>query len=167
MTRSTSSTVSTAVALNPTKPIYLIRMGFSVEQRIATWNASISWNSETWAASGAAVSSLNGSTGMIELPLDDSEAWLALVLNEAPAGKTITIYEHHTDTSASPVASDAVSIFVGIMDEMQIDNRIKIQLLESSNAKGFPFTSIDRPTYNYLPQSGTRITWGTDYVVVD
>ena len=165
--RTLSATITSAVAQDVTQPIYLLRMGFSSELTVATWGADINWNGETWSASGIAVKRLGIKSGSIEFPLADDGPWLSLLLNEGARERAITIYEYHTDLSASPQVSDAVAVFTGIMDGVRITDRAIVEVLESTTAKRFPHTSIDRPVYNYLPVSGSRITWGTDYLVVE
>ena len=58
MTRSVSATITAAVSQNPTRPVYLIEMGWDVaspdvNRYIATYDASITWNGITWVSSGA------------------------------------------------------------------------------------------------------------------
>ena len=166
MTRTVSATISIAVAQETTRPIYLIRMGWATPVLVATWDQTITWNAETWVASGLTVSNLSGSGGTLDMPNGDTDPWLALVMGEIPRNRTIQIYEHHTNYTVSPAVSDAVEIFAGYMDETTIGNSIRMNLIESATKKGFPPTSIDRPTYTYLLPSGLRIQWGNDVVTV-
>lgn len=169
MTRTVSSVVAVAVAQDATKPIYLIRMGWDVqspdvERRIATWDQNISWNSETWTASGAAVEGIGPARARLVLPVGASDPWLSLVQTQVPRDRTVEIYEYHTST-ASPSGSDAELLFTGYMDDASIDEReIQINLIEGKTNKGFPPTSIGPPTYNYLVPAGSRLFWGPDIV---
>jgi hypothetical protein len=63
--------------------------------------------------------------------------------------------------------SDAVLVFSGVMDEAQIAGNIRVSMVESSQAKGFPPTNIDRPVYNYMLTSGQSVRWGNDTLVVN
>lgn len=167
--RTVSATITSAVGQNTTRPVYLVQFTTgtspnpSAQWRVATWDTAITWNGVSWAASGANVSSLtaNGCTFILQA----SDAWLGAVLRGV-RGKAISVYEHHTDSTASP-QSDAVLLFSGIMDGIVLGNDIRISAVANQQAKGFPVTSIDRPTFNYLLKSGDRITWGADTVIVN
>ena len=167
MTRALSATITAAVAADDTRPIYLIRMAWASEVRVATWQSNITWNSETWQASGVQVISLDAGGGVLEFPIEDTGPWLSLVLNETPRNRAVEIYEHHTNYAVSPAVSDAVLVFSGVMDEAQIAGNIRVAIVESSQAKGFPPTSIDRPVYNYMLASGQHVRWGNDTLVVN
>jgi len=166
MTRTVSATVSTAVAQETTRPVYLIRMAWETEVRAATWATDISWNSETWASSGIRITSLDMNGGTMEMPVGDSDPWMALCLGEVPRGRAIEVYEWHTNFTVSPIVSDAVLLFSGVMDEVKVGRNIRVRLIESATNKTFPFTSIDRPTYTYLLPSGTRLSCGNDTIIV-
>jgi len=166
MTRTVSATITTAIAQETTRPIYLIRMAWATEVRAATWDQTVTWNSETWVASGLSVSNLTSSGGTLTMPNGDTDPWLALVMGEIPRTRVIQIYEHQTDYTASPNVSDAVEIFYGYMDQAVIGSSISVSLIESATKKGFPPGSIDRPTYTWLLSSGTRLQWGNDVVIV-
>ena len=166
MTRTVSATISTAVAQETTKPVYLIRMAWATEVRAATWPEAISWNAETWIASGIRIASLNTNGGVMEMPCGDSDPWLALVVGELPRGRAISIYERHTNYAVSPAVSDAVLVFTGVMDSFTAGNSIRVDLIESATNKAFPFTGIDRPTFTHLLPSGTRLQWGLDTIIV-
>ena len=166
MTRTVSATISTAVAEETTRPIYLLRMAWDTEVRAATWGANLSWNSETWVASGIRITSLDTNGGTMDMPMGDTDPWFALAMDEIPRGRAISIYEYHTNFTVSPNASDAVLVFTGVMDEFTASDSIRVRLIESATNKVFPFTSIDRPTYTHFLPSGTRLTLGTDTIVV-
>lgn len=167
MTRTVPANVTAAIANETTKPVYLIRMGWDVEVRAATWAASISWNAETWVASGINIRTLDMSGGLMEMPVGDSDPWMALALGEIPRERAIQIYEYHTNLAVSPMVSDAVLVFAGVMDEMTLTDKLSIRLIEGATNKAFPFTNIDRPTYTYLLAAGTRLAWGTDVITVN
>lgn len=136
--------------------------------RVATWDTNISWDSQTWIASGVDVRGISASGGSLEFPMGSDDPWLSLVQTQVPRGRSVTIYEYHTDFSVSPHASDAVQVFSGVMDDAEIRyNRIRVGLIESATNKSFPPTSIGPPTYNYLLAKGTRLFWGPDIVTVD
>ncbi len=172
MTRTVPAVVAAAVAQDATRPIYLFRMGWAlsspdVNRRIATWAADISWNSETWTASGADVRSLNANGGTLLLPNGDTDPWLNLVTTEIARGRTIDVYEYHTST-ASPSGSDAVLVFSGLMEETDITpTDISISFIETLRNKAFPPTSITPDVYTYLLAAGQRIYWGPDVVLVE
>jgi len=172
MTRTVSAVVSTAVAQDATRPIYLIRMGWTpaspdVNRRIATWPVDISWNSETWTASGAEIRSLNARGGSLSLPNGDTDPWLNLVSTDVARGKTLDVYEHHTSTS-SPAGSDATLIFSGLMDAVDITpTTITINFIENLQNKRFPPTSITTAIYTELLAAGQRLYWGPDVVMVE
>lgn len=173
MTRTVSATISAAIAEDVTQPIYLIRMGWDlaspdVNRRIATWDTAISWNSETWEGSGADISRLGPGGGTLRLPNGDADPWLNLVTTQYPKGRTIDIYEYHTDFTASPIASDATLLLSGVMEDCEISQRgITINFIESLLNKAFPVSSINPTVYTHLLTAGTRIYWGPDIVLVE
>lgn len=168
MTRSVSSTTEAAVTVEDTRPIHLIRMAWGTELRAATYARNISWNSETWSASGAEVQGVDASGGILFLPNGEDDPWLNLVHTDIARGREIEIYEYHTDKSASPIASDAELIFFGVMDEVSITEKgIRIALIEGATNKVFPPTSIDVPDYNWLLPVGSRLFWGPDIVTTN
>jgi len=167
MTRTLSSIITAAVGQDITQPIYLIRMAWDTEVRICTWDTNISWNSETWTASGAGIKSLSAERGTLTLPNGDGDPWLALVNSEVPLDRVIQIYEHHTST-ASPAGSDAELLFSGRMDGDTISGvDITISLVEGRTNKGFPASSIGAPTYNFLLPVGSKLYWGFDVLTVN
>jgi len=173
MTRTLSATSTAAIALDHTRPIYLIYMAWDTASplptylRVATWGASISWNSQTWIASGAEIAGIGANGGRLQLPMGDDDPWLGLVQTQSAVDRAITVYEYHTNFGVSPIASDAVQIFSGVMDGVDIDaGKITISLIESATNKSFPSTSIGPPTYNWLLPKGTRLFWGPDVVTV-
>lgn len=172
MTRTVPPKVAAAIAQDVTKPRYLIRMGWDiqspdVERRIATWDQNISWNSETWTASGAEVRGLTVNGGELILPNGTTDPWVTLVMDQIPRGRSIDIYEYHTST-ASPSGSDAVHIFSGYMDEAVVDlTRISIRLIEGLLNKRFPPTSVNSTDFPYLLIGGDRLYWGPDVVLIE
>lgn len=170
MSRTVSTTVASAIAQTATQPVYLINMGWDAgspdPRYIATWSSAITWNGLIWAASGATVTGLNMNGGSLRLPTGDADPWLNLVVNQGARGRAISIYEHHTDLTASP-QTDAELLFTGIMDTVSISRRgIDIDFIESLRNKSFPTTSIDPWIYTYLLSDGDRIYWGPDIVKV-
>jgi len=165
MSRSVSSTISSAVAKEATAPVYLLAMGFASTVRVATWDSAISWDGQTWSASGARISNLSSNGCRLILPTGESDPWLALVLGEGTRDVSISIYEHHTDATASPT-TDAVLVFSGTMDEATITDNITIKVIESSRQKTFPPDSVDQPTFTHLLTSGDVITWGNNVTTV-
>jgi len=163
MSRTLSTTISSAIAKVNTKPVYLVQMGFDSLAQAATWDASILWNGVTWAASGIEIKGLNAGGARMILP--NVDLWLGLVLNDGTRDRAISIYEWHEDTTASP-QTDAVLVFVGIMDEATITDKITITLIESSRSKSFPALTIDQPVFTHLMTSGDTITWGADVITV-
>ena len=166
MTRAASVTTTGAVAQDVTRPIYLIYMAWDTPVRYATWASNIPWDSQTWLAGpGLELSKLSANGGTLKMPMGETEPWLALVRSEIARDRAISVYEYHTDFSASPVASDAELIFSGVMDGVQITHSgIQVSLIESRTNKAFPPGSIDPPTYNYLLPIGSRIFWRNDVI---
>ena len=168
MTRTVSATITTATAAAVTTPVYLIRMGWTTERRICTWDQNITWNSETWTASGASIEGLKAEGGRLVLPNGDGDPWLALVHSELALDRTVQVYEHHTYRDVSPNTTDAVLLFSGRMDSVRIkDIQIEIDLIEGRKNKGFPPGSLGPPTYNWLLPPGTRLIWGPDTITVN
>lgn len=171
MTRTVSATITSAVGNDVTTPTYLIHLVWDatsplVNSYIATWDTAITWNGISWQASGADVTRLSASGGQLRLPNGDADSWLTLVTNQNPKGKTINIYEHHTDATASPQA-DATLLFSGVMDSCMVtDEDITIDFIENLTNKSFPVSSIDPTTYPYLLAPGSRMYWGPDIVLV-
>jgi hypothetical protein len=166
MSRPLPTTVSAAITADATRPVYLIEFGFDTTQRAATWDADITWNGQTWSASGVQVTRLTSKDCSVKLPAGADDGWLALVMSDGVRGRTINIYEHHYDSASSP-QTDAVLVFSGIMDDAQIGSEISLRVLESSRAKTFPPTSMDEPTFTHLLTPGTTIKWGTDTIKVN
>ncbi len=164
--RTVPTTISQAAAKSATRPVYLLRLGFSAEVTAATWDTDIAWNSETWSASGIEVTNLTRTGGSIEFPITTDDVWLSLILNEGTRGRSISIYSHYYDTAVSPQAA-AVLIFTGVMDEPVLTDKIKCSIVESSQMKTFPPGSVDRPTFTHLLKSGERVAWGVDTFVVN
>lgn len=157
MSRPVSTIISNAVAREDTDPVYLIRMAWDDEVRIATWAEDIDWDSEMWTASGASVNGIGQAGGMLVLPMDDE--WIALVIGEGPRGRVIQVYEHHTIDGDA----DAELLFTGTMDSMSMDeDGIQIALIEGPENKGFPSTSLGPPDYNFLIPKGKRLFWSQD-----
>lgn len=165
MSRTLPSTVSSAITSATTKPIYLIQFGFSPAKYAATWDSDITWNGQTWSAGGVDVSRLTMQGATLSLPTGADDTWLSTIMAQGVRRKTINIYEHHTDTTASP-QTDAVLVFSGVMDAVRIGNRIQITVLESSQSKVFPPSSVDESVFTYLLSSGQKISWGSDTITV-
>lgn len=172
MTKTVSAIISAAVSQKTTTPVYLIDMGWDiaspdVTRRIATWDTDITWNSQTWTASGAAVKNLSVERGRLILPNGDGDPWLALVNSQVARDRNIDIYEHHTST-ASPSGSDAVLLFSGRMDGAVIDGiNISINLLEGRANKAFPPSVLQIGTYNYLLPVGTKLYFKDEILTVN
>ena len=130
-------------------------MGWDTTTRNATWDSNISWDGQTWVASGIAVRRLTSDGGTLEFPNGTTDPWLSLVLNEGPRDRAITIYKYYFDFLASPQVDDAELVFTGFMDQATITpEKISMRLIERAQYQAFPFTSIDRPTYTHLLQAG-------------
>ena len=167
MTRTVSATISTAVDQTVTKPIYLVRMGWVVENRSCSYDANITWNAETWTASGLSVVNLDSDGGTLILPIGDADPWLDLVNDESQRNRTVVVYEYQTDYTVSPAVADAVAIFSGIMDDATIGKDIRISMIEDQRYKAFPPTSIDETVYTYLLRSGQTIIWRETVITVE
>lgn len=171
MTRTVSATITSAVGKDVTQPVYLIHMVWDstspqVDSYIATWDVAITWNGINWQGSGAEVRRLSAGGGQLKLPNGDTDTWLTLINAQNPQGKAITVYEHHTDATASPQA-DATLVFSGQMDACTItDDIILIDFIEGLTNKRFPVTSIQPDVYTKLLASGSRLFWEYDIVLV-
>ncbi len=163
--RTLPTTVSTAIDKAATRPAYLIRIGFATEKRAATWDSNISWNAETWTASGIEVKNLSRIAAILEFPLGVNDPWLALFHAENARGIAINIYQHYTDLTSSPQA-DAVLMFTGIMDEAVMTDKIRVSVQEKSRVIAFPPDSVGPPKFTHLLKSGTTITWSGDTIKV-
>ena len=167
MTRTLTSVVTAAVGQDVTTPVYLILMNWNTPKRIATWDTNISWNAQTWTASGASVDNLSEEGGTLTLPNGDGDVWLALLTSDVALDRTVQIWEHHTST-ASPAGSDAELVFSGRMDSVSISGiSIRINLVEGRTNKGFPATSIGKPNYTWLLPVGEKLYWGNDVITVN
>jgi len=172
MTRTVSGIVTAAVGQDVTTPVYLIYMAWDlaspdINRYICTWDTDITWNSITWAASGASVKNLSADNGVLELPNGDGDPWTALVNTQIPRDRVIEVYEHHTST-ASPQGSDAVLIFSGRMDSASIQGlAVKIDMVEGRTNKGFPPESIGPAVHNHLLAVGSKLYWNNDVLTVN
>jgi hypothetical protein len=173
MTRSISAVTENASNQEATRPIYLIEIeNWSATSplqttRICTWDVNISWDSQTWVASGAEIPRIGINGGTLHLPNGDDDPWLGIVGSCGTRDITVTVYEHHTYTG-SPMGSDAEQVFTGVMDGDELTERgFSIALVEGKRNKGFPPTSINRTEYNYLLPKGKRIFWVSDIVNVN
>jgi len=170
MSRTLPATVSTAIAKDATRPAYLLRLGFSAASPIgetlaATWGSNISWNGETWLASGIEVRNLNRAAATLEFPLGASDPWLALVTSAGVRGRSVQIYEHYTDTTQSP-QTGAVLLFTGIMDDAVMSDSIVVRANEKSRATSFPPEVVGPPKFTYLLKPGDTIEWSGVTIVV-
>ena len=166
MSRSLSSTIGSAIESLQTSPVYLIQFGFDPVVRIATWDSNISWNGQTWVASGVDVSRLSSRGASVTLPNGDTDPWLARVSTDEVRGGAFIVYEYHTDTASSP-QSDAVLVFTGIMDGVTISDDIKLSVIGSTQARTFPPDSVDASVFTHLLTSGEQIEWANDVIVVN
>jgi hypothetical protein len=161
---------SATIAKAATRPAYLVRLALengspSVDMLAATWDSTISWNAETWIASGIEVKNLTRAAVSLEFPIGENDPWLAPILAGGTRGRSVQIYQHYTDTTASPQAW-AVLMFTGIMDGASITNSIMVSAMEKSTVTTFPPESVDQPKFNYLLTSGTIIIWGGGTITV-
>ncbi|GAG29433.1 unnamed protein product [marine sediment metagenome] len=138
-------------------------MAFDTPERAATWADNISWDGETWEASGIEVRNLTSKGVTLEFPLAD---WKALIRADGTGGRSISIYEHYTDITASPQTADAVLMFSGVMDAAAWTDKIVVSAVEKSRVTSFPPESVEAPKFTYLLKSGQRIMWVGDTVVV-
>ena len=165
MSRTLPSTVSSAITATATRPVYLVEFAFTPTIYAATWDANISWGGQTWLAGGVEVSRLTPRGATITLPTGASDTWLSTILAQGCRGKAVTIYEHHQDTAASP-QTDAVKIFSGIMDSVNIGEKLQVTVVEASQSKVFPPSSVDENTFTHILSSGQKIAWGNDTITV-
>lgn len=167
MSRALSATITAAIAQTDTKPIYLVQIGWSTVRRLATWDANISWNAQTWVASGIEVSDIDADGGTLRFPIDDNENFLTLIDTEGQNGITVSVWEYQTDFTASPIASDAVLIFSGVMDDATIGKDIRVGLIEDKKYKAFPPKSITQDVFTHLLPIGTVLIWRDTVITVE
>ena len=170
MSRTLPATVSTAIAKAATRPAWLLRFSVSTASPIgetlaATWDSNISWNGETWLASGVEVRNLTRTRATVELPLGSGDPWLNLINTQGLRGKQLQIYEHYTDETQSPQAG-AVLMFTGIMDTVTMANKATVQVVEISQAIQYPLESVTTDKFTFLLKTGTSIEWSGDTIVV-
>jgi hypothetical protein len=170
MSRTLPGQGSATVAKVATRPAYLLRLALengspAVDMLAATWDSTITWNSETWIASGIEVKNLTRSACTIEFPLGENEPWLAPINVGGTRGRSIQIYQHYTDTTASPQAW-AVLMFTGVMDMATITDKITVTAQEKSRATSFPPESVDQPKFTHFLTSGSVIVWGGGTITV-
>lgn len=168
MTRSVSSASSTAAQQNHTTPPVLIYMAWDTPRRITTFGTDITWDSQTWTATGARADSIGSNGGRLYLPNGEDDPWAALVNSERPINRAIQVYQYNIDQTSSPEVADAELIFSGVMGRgtVTVLQGIQIDLVEGRQAKKFPPTSIEPPTYNWLLDVGDRIWHGDDVITV-
>jgi hypothetical protein len=155
---------SATVAKAATRPAYLLRLAFENESPqtdmlACTWDADISWNAETWSASGVEVKNLARAAATLEFPIGENDPWLTPIMAGGTRGRAIQIYQHYTDLTASPQAW-AVLMFTGVMDSAVITDKIRVSAMEKARATSFPPESIDQPKFNHFLTSGSIIVWG-------
>lgn len=166
MSRTVSATISSAVEKAATAPVYLIEILFDEgTEHIATWDADISWNGQTWVKSGVQITGVSAAGARMVMPTGTSDPWMSLILNYGARDTAINIYEHHTDATASP-QSDAVLVFTGIMDAVDIGNKMVVKIIESSRAKAFPALNAEPNKFTHLMKAGDTIIWGSDVITV-
>ena len=161
--RTLPTTVTTSITQDATRPAYLLRLGFSnsspmTETLAATWDSNIIWNGETWLASGVQVKNLTRTSVSLEFPLGENDPWLDIIKVSGTRGRSIKIYQHYTDLTASPQAG-AVFMFTGIMDQESMEGSIKVSAQEKSRVTSFPPESVGPDKFNFLLKSGEVIDW--------
>ena len=170
MARTLSSTLTSAIGNTVTRPVYLIKFNFGIDNYVACWATDITANPDnespapTWVGSGIEVTNIDRQRASIRLPIVD--AWLALALTNSVRGGSVRIYQYYYDATVSP-AADSVLLFDGIMDGATFGDDIRIACIELREVKRFPPARIDFPTFTFLPISGTKITWGNDTILVN
>jgi len=168
MTRNVGATIESASEQAVTRPIHLIWMDWDTPRRIATYDANISWDSQTWTASGAECQSISPQGGTLLLPIGTGLPWVGLCKDEKARNRAILVYEYHTDFEASPRVSDATQVFAGTMDDVSATLKgVRITLREGRKHKKFPPGNIEPPTYNFLLATGQRLFWGPDVITVE
>ena len=170
MSRSLDAPIGTAIVKAATRPAYLLRLAFengspAADMLAATWDSDISWNGETWSASGIEVKNLSRAACTIEFPLGENDPWAAVIRSGGVLNRSVMIYQHYTDLSASPQAG-AELMFTGILDQAVWSDKIVVPAMEKSRVTSFPPESIDQPKFNYLLTSGTVIVWGGGILTV-
>jgi hypothetical protein len=170
MSRTLPGQGSATVAKAATRPAYLVRLALengspSVDMLASTWDSTISWNAETWIASGVEVKNLTRSGCTIEFPLGENDPWLAPINAGGTRGRSVQIYQHYTDTTASPQAW-AVLMFTGVLDSAVMGDKITVSALEKSRSTSFPPETVDQPKFKHLLTPGTVIVWGGGTITV-
>jgi hypothetical protein len=156
------NTIETAKLL--TKPYFLIELGFSVTLYMSTLK-DIVIDSNLYSASrmitvGNMKPDDNGDIKSSVIIDNVDNALSVLTLAESPSGLSVVIYKAYGD---SPTQSDLVKIFDGVMGLTKIDDRsnnVTINVSSKSIDTLSPGLVISRPTFNWLPPSGTTIKTG-------
>jgi len=170
MSRTLAAPIGTATAKAATRPAYLLRLALengspAVDMLAATWSDDISWNGETWSASGIEVKNLTRAACSIEFPLGENDTWSSVIKAGGVRNRAVSIYLHYTDETQSPQAN-AELIFTGIMDTVAWTDKIVVSAKEKSRVIGFPPESVDDPKFTYLLTSGRVIVWGGGVITV-
>jgi len=156
------NTAETAKLL--TKPYFLVELGFSVTLYMSTLK-DIVISSKLYSASrmitvGNVKPDANGNIKSSVIIDNVDNAISVLTLAESPSGLPVVVYKAYGD---SPAPSDLVKIFDGVMGLTKIDDRsnnVTININSVAIDMLSPGLIVSRPTFNWLPPSGTTIKTG-------
>lgn len=174
MTRTVTAALTTEIGKSVVSPGYLIEIGFASPLRLST-RATIAWSGNTWTTWDARVQGLStegsGSTSGGSLTLWNGDYTIsALVLGEGVANRSVKCWKFYGDSALT--TSDPVQIFVGVVDDAEIDptrGTVTLQLVQTNAAALFAprFYVTPENGFNYLPAPGTVIDWDGERYVLD
>lgn len=149
-----------------TRPINLIEIVFAaVTYRLST-GPTVTWNAQTWIASGAKVENLQSLVGgamdgRISLPNTDNAA-SALVLVDGVADRVCRIYQLYGDGPYS--VGDEIKLFEGVCDNAEIDlDRVVINITTERRLSETAPRIYFEAFCTRLPPAGTVISWGGEH----
>lgn len=144
------------------QPMLLMEIGFTPVARLTTCGENVTWNGETWVASGATMTGIAPGTqgegdAILSLP-DHDNALFASLLATGWSGISVECWSLHGGPGAYAVA-DAKSIYTGFTNEMELNPmRVNLTCLSGgANALHSPRIRIQQPWFNHLPRHGQAI----------
>ena len=166
MARTLTAAQATEVAKTVgARPGYLVELGFASTLRLTSFESTVTWNSQSWVASGVRVSGIThgaGSAQQARITLPDTDgAYFAVVRADGLDDRTAKIWSVHGGP-ASYALTDPVQLFDGYMDGApEMAERITISLTTQGNRTMFtPRNRIAPQLFNYLPAHGEKRRWG-------
>ena len=144
-----------AVALDVTKPVYLVLLGFNIPAAFSSGEL-ITTPSTTFLPASMKVT---GEPPTLSI-FNEGLGLGAAILNQGTAGRSVSVWEVYatsTLTVGAPTGYTALyEIFSGEMSEAVVGETIEIQCKNGQPLKS-PRKIIAPPVCNHLPAAGTRI----------